>query len=477
MMGADFRASVRSLLRRPLSTVFAVVVLGLGIGSTTTLFAIVDGVLLSGLPFAGSDRLVALFRTTASIPHPHKAANLHDFADWRQKQHSFEHLAAYQASFAFLSTGSGTEGYVAAYVTPGLFDVLRVRPSLGRGFAPEEERAGASLPVIVSHDLWQRRFGSDPGILGRQVRVNRAVATVVGVMPEGFGFPYRQDLWMPLQMDPDSFSRDRSPLVFVLGRLNPGVPLDAAQAEMKRISAGLAEGYPATNRDVEATVEPFAEAFTDEQLRSSLWMMLAGVFGILLIACASVANLLLARTVRRRGELALRAALGASRRRLFLQLLLETLLLAAAATILALVLAGLGVDLFKRFTETGDYLRAFWISVELDAPALGFALVLAGFSTLATGLAPAVIAVGRRAPQAISDVSRGSTQRPPRELVLEGRPAEGDTPPTALPVVASPSFFDTFGIRLATGRGLPSGDRRDGGPTAVVSRSFARLYL
>lgn len=321
------------LLRRPGLNATAIIALALGIGLTTTMFSIVYVAVIRGLPFEDAEELAGLFRNRPAQGAEFMSVGIHDFQDWRAQQSSFEGLAAYYAETVNVG---GTEGqpvrYLGAYASAEMFDLLRVQPILGRSFRPEEDHPSTPPVMLLSYRAWQDRFQADPNIVGRIVRANAEMTTIVGVMPEQFGFPQQMDAWLPLRIDPLAFTRGGGPALEgtqlqVVARLKDGVTLEAAQAEMTTIAGRLAAAYPESNEGTGVTVMSQTDLFIGPQAAAMLYTMLGAVFGVLLIACANVANLLLARTVIRSKEVAVRTALGASRFCVILQLLTETLVL------------------------------------------------------------------------------------------------------------------------------------------------------
>lgn len=407
------RYGVRMLVRRPGLSLSAIVALALGIGLTTTMFSIVYVAVLKGLPFEDADELVALFRNRPAQGVQFMGVSIHDFHDWRRQQTSFEDIAAYYAETVNVG---GTEGqpirYLGAYASAHLFDVLRVRPILGRTFRPEEDHPSTPPVMILSYRAWQDRFQGDPTIVGRTVRANAEVTTIVGVMPEKFGFPSQMDAWLPLRIDPLAYSRSGGPalegtVVQAIGRLKDGVTLDQAQAEMSAIAGRLATEYPASNQGVGVTLMRQVDTFIGPPAVAMLYTMLGAVFGVLLIACANVANLLLARTVVRAKEIAVRTALGASRWRTITQLLAETLVLAAAGTVVGLVVAKVGMDFFNAGLATQE--MPLWFVARLDPAVAAFVVGLTILSTLAAGTIPALRASNANVAEIMNDESRGSS--------------------------------------------------------------------
>ena len=407
------RYGIRMLVRRPGLSVTAVIALALGIGLTTTMFSIVYAAVIRGLPYDDADRLVARFRNRPAQGVEFMGVSIHDFEDWRTQQTSFEDIAAY---FAETVNVGGTEGepirYLGAYASARMFEILRVQPVLGRAFRPEEDHPSSPPVMLLSYRAWQDRFQGDPAIVGRTVRANAEVTTIVGVMPEQFGFPQQMDAWLPLRIDRLAFKRGGGPAVEgtqlqAVARLKPGVTVEAAQAEMASIASGLAATYPASNQGIGVTVLPLMDTFIGPQAAAMLYTMLGAVFGVLLIACANVANLLLARSAARSKEVAIRTALGASRARTVVQLLVETFLLAFAGAAAGLVVATVGIDFFNAGLATQD--TPLWLRAAMDPAVIVFVIGLTGLTTLMAGTIPALRATKTDVAAVMNDEARGSS--------------------------------------------------------------------
>ena len=274
---------------------------------------------------------------------------------------------------------SGSEGrpvrYLGAYASANLFDILRVRPMLGRTFRPEEDKPSTPPVMILSYRAWQDRFHGDPEVIGKSVRTNSEMTTIVGVMPERFDFPGQMDAWLPLRIDPLAFPRGSGPAfegtqLQAIGRLKDGVSLETAQAEMSTIARRIAADHPESNEGIGVTVMRQIDAFIGPQAQAMLLTMLGAVFGVLLIACANVANLLLARTVLRTKEIAIRTALGAGRLRTVSQLLAETLVLAVAGAAAGLLVAKVGIDFFNASPANQEL--PLWLVVGFDPVVIAF---------------------------------------------------------------------------------------------------------
>ena len=404
---ADLRFGFRMLVKNPGLAAIAVTAFALGIGLTTVSFSLVYGAIIRGLPFPEPERLIHLEESRPEHGVESRAVSIPDFADWRAQQTAFEDLSGFAMGTANLAiAGEKPERQAAAYTTASMFDLVKVQPRIGRAFTPVDDAPGAPQVVLLSDGLWQGRFGGDPGVLGRSIRVNGEPATIVGVMPPGFRFPLLQDLWVNLRPDPTAVKRDEGRRLEVFGRLKPGVTMAGAGANLAAITRRLGAEYPATNKGIIPLLKPYTEEFIGPEVSAMLYTMLAGVFGVLLIACANVANLLLARTALRSREVAIRTALGASRRRLVAQMLAETGVMALIGAVLGLVIAAVGIRLFN--DAMADSRPPFWIDIRLHPPVLLFSLGLALTASVAAGLAPALQASGDRMYDVLKDESRSA---------------------------------------------------------------------
>jgi putative ABC transport system permease protein len=403
----DLRHGLRTLVKTPVLATISVLTFALGIGLTTTMFSIVNGA-LRDLPLERADRLMHLERNNLSQGIDSMEVTLHDFLDWRQRQHAFQQLAAFYQGTANLSgTEDRPERYDGGFMTANAFDQLGVEPILGRTFVAGEDLPGAEPVVLLGYHVWQSRFHGDPGVVGHTVRLNGRTTTVIGVMPKGFRFPVNQDLWAPLSLDTAGIKRGEGITLEVYGRLKDGVSLDQARADLAAIAVQQAAEHPETNQGVGSVVKPYTREFIGEEAVQVLSVMLGAVFGVLLIACANVANLLLARSVLRTKEVAVRSALGATRRQILRQLLTETFLLAAGGAAGGLALAVAGVALFNRGLV--DTEPPYWLDIRIDPTVLLFTLALVLVASLAAGLLPALQASGSKAAEVLKDESRGSS--------------------------------------------------------------------
>ncbi|UCC83948.1 MAG: ABC transporter permease [Gemmatimonadota bacterium] len=404
----ELRNGFRLLARAPGLAIFAAVAIALGIGSTTTMFSISHG-MLRDLPFQEPDRLVYVFRDQVPRNRFDIWLNTHEFQNWRDAQTTLEGLAGFVERNMDLAGAEGRPLRVeAAAVTANTFQTLRVQPALGRGFLPQDERPGAEPIVVLGHRLWRDRYGGDPAIAGRTVRVNGQQRTVVGVMPEGLQFPYRQALWIPLELDP-SAEPSGNRQIRAFGRLRDDVQLDATRAEFAALARRLELAYPESYEGTGASVASYKEHIVEKRDALLMNIMVAVVASVLLVACANVANLLLARAAARNRDVAIRAALGASRNALITQHLAEAFAIAALGGALGIGLAQLGVTLVNR--ALADQLPFFWMWVEIDPTVLGFCFALILAATILAGLGPAIKATGVQMNEVLKDASRSSSLR------------------------------------------------------------------
>src|SRR5688572_7084469 len=403
----DIRYGARSLRKSRALTAVAILALTLGIGPTTTMFSIVYGALIKGWPFPESDRLVSIQRQNVSRGNNRMSTPIHDFHDFRAQQRSFSAVAAYHGGTVNVSGAEKAERYDGAWVSSDLFDVLQVRPAIGRTFTREEETPGRGNVALLSHTMWQDRFGADPGIVGTAIRANGVPYTVIGVMPPGFVFPDRHAIWMPIQQDAAKLERGTGQWMEMIGRVKPGVSFDEANADIAAISKRIAAEFKTSNEGITASVRPIVESQLGPQPRRLLWTMLGAVFLVLLIACANVANLLLDRAAHRTKEVGIRTALGASRAAVIRQFLAEALVLSIAGAAFGAVVAKIGINLFNR--AIADTNPPFWLDISLHPPVLLFVALTALVASLVSGAIPAFQASRADINEILKDESRGAS--------------------------------------------------------------------
>ncbi|MGH2602643.1 MAG: ABC transporter permease, partial [Gemmatimonadales bacterium] len=378
----DLRYALRQLRQRRGFAAVVVLTLGIGIGANTAIFSVIRSVLLRPLPYREPDRLVMLWTMLPNFGR--EVSSLPDFRDWRDQNTSFRDVAA-SVNASFAVTGEGEpERVPAAYVTANFFPTLGVTPLRGRSLAPEEEIADSRV-VIVSHGFWQQRLGGRPNAVGGTLRLNGMPYTIVGIAPPGFRFGSDRELWVPLNTADQNANR-RSDFLTVIARLDPGVSVQRAEADLAAIMVRLGAQYPNTNLGVEAQVIPLHEHIVGE-IRPALLVFMGAVGLVLLIACANVANLMLARAAVREREMAVRAALGAGRGRLIRQTLTESVVLSLAGAAVGVALAIWAVAVLRQ-AQPGNLPRVQTIAV--DGWALAVTLTVSLAIGILFGLAPAL---------------------------------------------------------------------------------------
>ena len=383
----DLRYGARMLLKNPGFTLIAVVTLSLGIGANTAIFSVVNAVLLRPLPYEESERLVFLSERSEQLEG--MSISWPNYVDWRKSNNVFEKIGVYNGN-SYNLTGSGEpERLQAGQVSADLFTALRVNAALGRVFTNEEDKPGAGPVVVLGHALWQKRFGGDPNIVNRTIKLNDRDYTVIGVMPAGFQFSGRLDIWVSagqLSGSTSWQSRGNHPGLYGVARLKPGVTITQARAEMENISVALEKEYPNTNQGNRVTITPLKDSIINN-IGTALWVLLGAVGCVLLIACANVANLLLARASTRQREIAVRVAMGAGRWRIMRQLLTESVLLAVVGGGLGMALSWWGVDLILAISPDSIPRAA---EIGLDRGVLAFTAAVSILTGAIFGLAPAL---------------------------------------------------------------------------------------
>lgn len=401
----DIRYGARVLLKNPGFTIVAVLTLALGIGATTTIFSVLNGVVLRPLPFPEPERLVYMRAMNLNSGAMGGSISPPDFLDYREGVKLFDGFSVFQTISYTLSSEAEPERLIGGRVSAGFFETLRVQPLPGgRTFTADEEQEGRNDVVVVSHGLWQRSFGGDPGLVGKSLLLNGQKYTVIGIMPRDFQYPSTAVLWTPFPFRSPGTSIRRFHFLQGVSRLKPDVNLSQAQEEVTAIARRLEKQYPESNTGYGTGLTLLTDQVIGE-MRQTLWMLAGAVGFLLLIACANVANLSLARAAVRGREMAIRAALGAGRRRVIRQLLTESSLLALVGGSLGFLLAVFGV---KRLVAVSPGNIPRLGDVKVDWPVLGFSLAVSLFTSLLFGLAPALAAARPDLTETLKEGGRGS---------------------------------------------------------------------
>lgn len=403
----DLQLGFRTLRKTPGLTLVATIALTCGIGLTTMMFSIIYGALLKGLPFEDGDRIVAVARTNPEREIDRAPIPVQDFAEIAAQQRSFAQFGGWTSGTMNVSGAERADRFTGSWVTRELFAMAGVRPLHGRDFLPGEDSPTGARVAVLGYDMWQTRFGGAMNVLGTSIRVNGVPFEVVGIMPDGFAWPNNDQLWLPMQTDPLVGVRGEGLQLSVAGKLAPGVTSEQAAAEITTIMQRLGETYPETNKGFAAVVSGFVDFFIGPEPKQLLFTMLGAVFFVLLIACSNVANLLLDRAAHRSKEVGVRSALGASRAAIVRIFLSEALILALMGTVLGVVLAKVGMDVFNR--AIADTQPPFFIQIGLFPPVLVFAIAVAVVATLFSGLIPAVQASRPDIAEVLKDESRGAS--------------------------------------------------------------------
>jgi putative ABC transport system permease protein len=385
----DLKFAARRLVRDRRFTLAAIAALALGIGATSAVFTLVNAVLLRTLPFDQPERIMMI--NTRDAQSRTFGVSEPDFEDWRRATRTFSGISLVQMNpVNFSADDRVPDQYDGVYISWNGFSLIGTQAMIGRGFSADDDRPGAPAVVLLSHKVWQSRYGGDKAILGRTIRANSEPATIVGVMAPGMEFPFNSEVWLPLAQRPTAQTRaGRSGrLLMAYGRLADGMTIEQARTEMSGITEQLAAQFPDSNKGITAVVTPFSEQVIGTQIRILFWSLMGAVAFVLLIACANVANLLLARAADRSREIAVRVSIGATRWRIVRQLLVESVLLAFVAGVAGLGLAYAGVRWFD--ANTADIGKPYWMVFTMDPTVFVFFAAVCLVTGIVFGLAPAL---------------------------------------------------------------------------------------
>jgi putative ABC transport system permease protein len=403
----DFRYALRQLIKAPSFTIVAILTLALGIGACTAIFSVVNVVLLQPLDYSQPDRIVNI-RETDLPKFPEFSVAPPNYIDWEKQAKSYEYLAAYGGARINLTGDGEPQQLLGVKATGHYFDVFGIKPAVGRFLLPEEDAPGKNHVVVLSYGFWQRVFGGAHDVAGRAVQLNGEPYTIVGVAPFGFGLTGKIDAWLPMAFKPDETANDArgGHYINVVGRLKPGVTVTQARAELEVIASQLAKQYPDSNKGWGILMMPIQD-YTVRDVKPVLYTLLGAVGCVLLIACANLANLLLARATARSREISIRAALGAGRGRLIRQLLTESVVLAVCGGVAGVILARWGLDALLALAPTSLPRIS---EIHLNFGVLLFSLALSVVTGLLFGIAPALLAVRADVNEALKQGTRGSTE-------------------------------------------------------------------
>jgi predicted permease len=421
----DVRIGLRVLFKEKSFCFLAVLVLALGIGGATTQFTVVNATVLRGFSFPHPEQLmsVGLIDPQASEQNNNfglgNIPTAQDYEDLRAAQQSFAQMAGYlSGSTINVTYKNNPQRYTGAYITEDLFKIIGVSPIMGRDFTADDNKPGAEKVAILSHEIWKRDFNGDPNIVGQSVRINGKAATIIGVMPPNFKFPFSEQLWVSLYNEFPPVPRGQlviganNAAPAVMGRLKPGVSIDQVNAEFVGLARRLAQDNPKTNSTLtSASVQPLLKAMTGPQLRQQVWGMLAAVILVLLIACVNVMNMQFGRAALRAKEMAIRGALGATRWRIVRQMLTESFLIATFGAVAGVMLAYWAIDMLIRATNSLPFPQPYWIQYRIDGPVLFFTVAITLVATIVSGLVPALVSSKGSAAEIMKEGGRGNSNR------------------------------------------------------------------
>ena len=382
----DLRYAIRMLVKTPGFTIISVLAVALGIGASTTMFSSINALLLRPMPLIqDQDRLVFISQYFLKNADQNAGVSLPDYLEWKKNVTTFDGIAAIQEATFIVSGGDKPARYLGGQISADAFSFLGVQPILGRQFRPEEDQLNAPPVALIGYDIWQNHFGGDRAVVGKTIPINGKQVTIVGVMPKGWRFPETCDIWMPLQMDEKDHPRGHF-FLEAIGKVKKGVSIEQARAEMEAIAARIAVQHPESNTGIGVHVKPYREEMV-RNFKALTLLVMGAVLFVHLIACANVANLLLARGATRAKEIGIRLALGASRGQVVRQLLAESLVLGLVGSAVGLLFAVWGVDLMLAALPNEV---PYWINFDFDWRVFSFALGIGAGSSVLFGLLPAV---------------------------------------------------------------------------------------
>ena len=403
----DLRYGARSLLKSPGLIFVATLALGCGIGLTATMWSIIYGAMLKGLPFDDPQSIVAVSRTNPARDIDRMGVTAHDYMDWTRQQKAFAQLGASTCGTINVSGTERAERYNGCWVTSEALSIPRIAPVRGRLIRSGEDRLGGDRVAVINYTMWQTRYGASEDVIGKTIRVNGHPHVVVGVMPDGFRYPNDTQIWVPMQVTDSGARRVDAAQIEVIGRLKPGVSVDEANVELDGIMKRIETENKATNEGVRALVQPYVKAYIGPEPTRLLYTMLGAVGFVLLIACANVANLLLDRAAHRTKEIGVRTALGASRGAIVRQFLAESVILSAFGALVGTAIAYGGVNAFNR--AIADTQPPFFIDIRLHPPVLLFIMGVMVLASLVSGLLPAIQSSRADINEILKDESRGAS--------------------------------------------------------------------
>jgi putative ABC transport system permease protein len=404
----DIRYGMRMLMKTKSVTAIVILALALGIGANTAIFSVINAVLLRPLPYEESDQLVLLNEKSQALDE--MSISYPNYQDWKAQNRAFEAIGVYNRQSYNLTGAGEAERIVAGQISADLFTVLRVKPAYGRLFTNDEDKPGTTPVVVLGYGLWQRRFAGDPNIVNQQITLNGKSYTVIGIMPASYLYPSRTEMWVPVGQVSDSAdwkSRGNHPGLYGVARLKPGVTQAQAQSDMDLIAANLEKQYPDTNEGTSVRIRPLLEIFISD-VRRPLWIIFGAVGFVLLIACANIANLLLARASARRKEMAIRSAMGAGRWRIARQLLTESIMVSLAGGVIGLGLARWGIDFILQVSPNAIPRSR---EIGLDWTVLAFTIGVSFITGILFGLVPALQAGEVDVNETLKETGRGTSRR------------------------------------------------------------------